>query len=229
MPSFKAAILDLDGTLIEFKLDYMPLRAELIKFLVEKGLPSSLFSTNDGLFKTLDKLEVYLRGKGEACDKFREIYAAAFALADPYELDAVRKASMLPGAKVALKSLRDMELRLGLFTTDGLKAVKYALSKFGLSQFFDVIVTREDVQKVKPHSSHLLTAMKSLNVNPKEVVVVGDSTIDIMCAKNVGALAVGVTTGFAISEDLQKVGADYILTSISELPSLLLGLQSQVL
>jgi HAD superfamily hydrolase (TIGR01509 family) len=224
MPLFKAAIVDLDGTLIEFKLDYMSLRAEVIAFLVGKGIPSSLFSTGDSLFKTLDKLEVYLRGKGEVCDKFHELYVATFALADPYELDAVRKASMLPGAKVALKSLRDMELRLGLFTTDGVKAVKYALAKFGLSQFFDVVVTREDVQKVKPHSSHLLTAMSSLNVHPKEVVVVGDSMIDIMCAKNVGALAVGVTTGFAVSDDLQKVGADYIITSISELPSLLLGL-----
>ena len=159
-------------------------------------------------------------------DALLEIYVAAFALADPYELDAVRQASLLPGAKAALGSLREMELRLGLFTTDGIKAAKYALSKFGLSQFFDVVVTREDVQKVKPDSSHLLAATRPLNVTPKEVVVVGDSTIDIMCAKNVGALAVGVKTGFSVSEDLKKVGADYIIPSISELPSLLRGLQS---
>lgn len=226
MHRFKAVIVDLDGTLIEFKIDYMSLRAEVIEFLVGKGLPSDLFSTNDSLFKTLDKAEVYLRGKGETGDKLREIYAAAFALADPYELDAVRQASLMPGAKVALESLIEMELRLGLFTTDGIKAAKYALSKFGLSQFFDVVVTREDVQKVKPDSSHLLAAMRPLNVTSKEVVVVGDSTIDIMCAKNVGALAVGVKTGFSISEDLKKVGADYIIPSISELPSLLRGLQS---
>lgn len=222
---FKAVVVDLDGTLIEFKIDYMPLRAEVIKLLVGKGLHGNLFSTSDSMFKMLDKAEVFLRDKGETGGKLREIYEATFALADPYEIDAVRQANLIPGAKDALQSLREMGLRLGLFTTDGIKATKYALSKFGLGPFFDAVVTREDIQKVKPDSAHLLATLKPLNVTPKDAVVVGDSMIDVMCARAVEALAVGVTTGFSTSEDLKKVGADYIIQSISELPSLLQGLQ----
>lgn len=225
MRRFKAVIMDLDGTLIEFKIDYMSLRAEVIKFLVGKGLPSNLFSINDNMFKMLDSAGVYLRNKDKIGDKLREIYDATFALADPYEMEAVRKASLIPGAKNTLESLIGMGLQLGLFTTDGIKATKYALSKFGISQFFGVVVTREDAQKVKPDSAHLLTAIKPLNVAPNEVVVIGDSTIDVICAKAVEALAVGVTTGVSQSEDLKKVGADYIIPSISELPFLIQGLK----
>jgi len=225
MRLFKAVVVDLDGTLIEFKIDYMSLRVEVIKLLVRKGLDGNLFSTNDSMFKMLDKAEVFLRGKGETGGKLQEIYKATFALADPYEIDAVRQASLIPGVKAALESLRGMGLRLGLFTTDGIKATRYALSKFGLGQFFDVVVTREDVWKVKPDSAHLLAALKPLHVPPQEAVVVGDSTIDVMCAKTVEALAVAVATGFSTSEDLKKVGADYIIRSIAELPSLLQGLQ----
>ncbi len=225
MPKFKAVIVDLDGTLIEFKLNYMLIRAEAMNLLIRKGLPSNLFSVRDTMFEMLTKATTYLSDKGVDEDKIREIYEAIFALADPHEMDAVRSANLIPGAEEALKSLKNMGLQLGLFTTNGIKATKYALSKFGLDMLFDVVVTRETVQKVKPDCAQLIAATTPLDVTPEEAVVIGDSTVDIICAKAVRALAVGVLTGLTKLEDLKRSGADYVIPSISELPALIRKIQ----
>lgn len=225
MPKFKAVIIDLDGTLIEFKLNYMPLRTEAMNLLIHKGLPSNLFSIRDTMFEMLTKATTYLSDKGVGKDKLHEIYDAVFALADPYEMDAVSSANLIPGAEEALRSLKSMGLQLGLFTTDGIKATRHALSKFGLDTFFDVVVTRETVRKVKPDCAQLIAATTPLDVTPEEVVVIGDSIVDIKCAKAVRALAVGVLTGLTKLEDLKKSGADYVIPSISELPILIRKIQ----
>ena len=57
----KAVIFDLDGTIVDFNLDYKASRAEIIQYLIEKGFPQSIFSVNDNLFEILNKAEVFMK------------------------------------------------------------------------------------------------------------------------------------------------------------------------
>ncbi|MEM3088833.1 MAG: HAD-IA family hydrolase, partial [Candidatus Bathyarchaeia archaeon] len=118
-----------------------------------------------------------------------------------------------------------MGLKLGLCTNDGAKATKFILKKFRLDQVFDLTVTREQVPRVKPDPVHLQAVLVPLNVAPKEVVVTGDHEVDMRMAKTVGAIAVGVTTGFSTRESLITSGADYVLPSIVELPRVIRNLK----
>jgi phosphoglycolate phosphatase-like HAD superfamily hydrolase len=109
---------------------------------------------------------------------------------------------------------------MGLFTLNSSNATRNVLRSFRLKRFFDVVVTREGVSRVKPDVSHLKTVLMLLNVKPEEAVVVGDSVLDMKSAKALGAFAVGVITGFSTAKELMNAGATCLITSLTDLPQL---------
>ena len=60
-----------------------------------------------------------------------------------------------------------------------------------------------------------------LDVLPDETVVVGDSKVDMESARELKAIAIGLPTGKSTSEQLIANGANYIITSIIDLPVLI--------
>lgn len=215
----KAAVFDLDGTIVDFNLDYKTLRAEVKRFLVGRGFPPSVFSINESVFGMLRKAEIYMRNnEGEGIG---EIKKQVFSMADRYEMEAARQTSLVSGAVDVLNELRKMNLKMAIFTVNGEKATNYVLRTFRLKKFFTAVVTRERVARVKPDPDHLEAALKLLGVAPEEAVVVGDGVPDVESASALGAFAVGVTTGFSSPEQLVSAGADCLITSLIDLPVLI--------
>ena len=64
-------------------------------------------------------------------------------------------------------------------------------------------------------------ALKALGVNAKGTLVVGDSIVDMQSAKEIKAVAVGLTTGFSTTEQLMSNGANFIVTRLADLPTLI--------
>jgi phosphoglycolate phosphatase-like HAD superfamily hydrolase len=64
-------------------------------------------------------------------------------------------------------------------------------------------------------------ALKVLGVAPEETLVVGDGNVDMESAKELKAIAVGLPAGTARIDQLMKHGANYIITSITDLPVLI--------
>ena len=62
-----------------------------------------------------------------------------------------------------------------------------------------------------------------MGVFPIECLMIGDTTIDILAAKAAQAQSVGVLCGFGEKKELEKSGADLILTNTALLPEALLG------
>jgi len=78
----------------------------------------------------------------------------------------------------------------------------------------------EHVKSVKPEAEHLEKTLEVLGVSPKEALVVGDSSADMKCARSVGAVAVGLLTGVSTAKELIDSGANYLITSLTDLPTL---------
>jgi len=216
----KAVVFDLDGTLVDFNLDYKAMRAEVILFLTKQGLPSSILSLNDSIFETLKKGEICMRNNGKGEQEIASVREAVLSLADRYELEAAHTASLLPGVIETLKALREMKLKTALFTINGEKSTSYILGYFRLKRFFNVVITRESVSAVKPDPAHLETALRALNVKAEEAMVVGDSEVDMKCAQGLNVIAVGVTTGVSSPEELTQAGVTYLISSFTDLITL---------
>ncbi len=213
----RAVVFDLDGTLAEFNLDYGIVRAEVLQFLVDNGLPLSIFSSEKSIFGILNKAEVYMRNNGKR-EQFSDVQKAVFSIAGKHELAAAHETSILPGVFELLKNLKRMNLKLAIFTINSERSTEYILSKLQLKRFFDVVVTREAVSRVKPDAAHLAAVLDALNVEADEVIVVGDSVSDVRSAKALNVPAVGVVTERTSEKSLNSAGALQTIKSIVELP-----------
>ncbi|UCG36566.1 MAG: HAD family hydrolase [Candidatus Bathyarchaeota archaeon] len=217
----EAVIFDLDGTLAEFNLDYKTVRAEVMELMRNHGLPDSIFSMRESIHETLKKAEIYMRNNGRIDEELLAIRKRALSIASQHEMKAARETSLLPGVLETVKTLNGMGLKLGIFTINGMRSTNFILDNLGLHQFFDAIVTREDVQEVKPDPSHLAKALKTLNTDPERTIVVGDSITDMKSAKSLGVTAVGVATSEGTKRKLNTAGATETIKSVADLPALI--------
>ena len=211
MNMINAVIFDLDGTLVTFNLDVKACRTEVISYLAEQGLPTELFSMKETAFDMLVKTEKHLKTKKNGSQKaFNEIKKYVQSIVEKHELESAKKTKLFCGIPETLKTLKDANLKLALCTISGTKAATFILDRFNLAQFFDSVITRDNVSEVKPHPEHLEATLTALGVLPQNAVIVGDSVKDVKCASRVSVLSVGVTTGLSSKEDLVSSGANYI-------------------
>ena len=219
--SIKAVIFDLDGTIASFNLDYKALRGEIRSYLLRLGVPASVLSVNESIFEMLKKTAIFIKNSGKSAEAMDAIRSEVLAIAEKYELEAAVSADLLPGVYETLKALKRMDLKIGLFTLNSDKAANYLLQRFKIGEFFGVTVPRNRVNYVKPNPEHLEMALKVLGVAPEETVVVGDGNVDMESASELKAIAVGLPSGASKIEQMMRHGANYIITSITDLPVLI--------
>jgi HAD superfamily hydrolase (TIGR01549 family) len=217
----KAIIFDLDGTITAFNLDYMTLRSEVRSFLIRTGVPASVLFVNESIFDMLNKTEIFLRNSGKSTRTIEKVRNEALAIPERHELEAAKTTSLLPSVVETLKILKEMGLKIGLCTVNSEKSASYILKRFGIADFFDAVIPRNKVKHVKPSGEHLEAVLKALKVCSKEALLVGDATRDIQCARELKVMAVGLSTGISTQKELMNAGANYLITSIADLPSLI--------
>ncbi len=106
-------------------------------------------------------------------------------------------------------------------TNSGRKAASESLKKSGLGDYFEFVLTRDDTETMKPRPEGLTKAVALLGLSPAEVFYVGDSRYDVMAAKQAGVRCVAVATGSYTTAMLREMAAEYVLSSLSELPDAL--------
>jgi len=159
-----------------------------------------------------------------------------YNLADRFNLDSIfiklinrlsrkkkhraRRFWMIPGIQEMLPELAE-RFPLGIVSArDEISALAF-VRQFDLEKYFPVIVTSQTCKYTKPFPDPLLYAAKRMRVEPKNCLMVGDTTVDIKAAKLAGMQAVGVLCGFGRRRELERAGADLILNSTTDLASLL--------
>ncbi len=220
----EAVIFDLDGTLANFNLDFKTLRSEVRTYLMRTGVPASLLNVNESIFEMLTKTEIFVKNNGKHGKlplAFDEIRGQVMAIAEKYEMEAAAGTSLMPGAVETLKELKQMGLKIGLCTTSSEKSASYILKRFKICDCFDVVVARDKVKYVKPDSEQFEVALKELGANPQTAVIIGDSVVDMQSARELKVVAVGMPTGVSSMEQLKNNGANYLVTSLTDLPVLI--------
>ncbi|MBE9639940.1 HAD family hydrolase [Salipiger mangrovisoli] len=133
--------------------------------------------------------------------------------------EAAARAPVVEAVPLAplLDRLRGAGLRLGVMTNDN-EAVAYAhLGQVGVADRFDFVAGFDSGHGAKPSPEPLLAFAAALDLSPAQVVMVGDSTHDLMAGRAAGMMTVGVLTGPAGAEELRPL-ADAVLPDIGHLP-----------
>lgn len=115
------------------------------------------------------------------------------------------------------EALKARGLFIGVATMDTHAAAEAALEHLGVRHHVDAVVGSDDVAAPKPAPDMVHAFARAVGIEPASVVMVGDSTIDLMMGRAAGvAKTVGVLTGPSTRADLE---ADHVLGSIAELPA----------
>ena len=224
----KAIIFDLDGTQIPFKLNVNNCRAKILDYLIAQGFPKSLFSMKESIFEILVKTKKRHKDQENKNKKFTKIEEKIFSIVESFELEAAKASEIFPGTIIALQTLREMKLKIGLCTISGEKAVDYILSRFKIQPYFDAVIPRESVSLIKPNPIHLEAALNALEVKSHEALMVGDSISDVKAALQLKVITVGITTGISTNEELICAGTHYLASSITDIPILITKLNKTV-
>ena len=120
-----------------------------------------------------------------------------------------------------LQALKDRGYLLGVVTNKGLPLTKYSLEICHIENFFDVIVSADDVAIPKPDPTGVFKAMEAFNIKNKEdVLYIGDNDIDYFTAENAGVDCMLVSWGPRVIKCIDK--AKYEAKSYNEMREILL-------
>ena len=125
---------------------------------------------------------------GDIRDDTRQ--AEAHAVLNAMELEAARRSRPNGGVRRLLDFLRNRRLPAGIITRNSRASVVTALAQFSdlAIEDFDVVITRDDPVRPKPHPDGVLRAAETLQVEPETILVVGDFHFDMDAGRRAGAL-----------------------------------------
>jgi HAD superfamily hydrolase (TIGR01549 family) len=190
----KALIWDLDGTLIHFKIDYLRARKVAIKILKNFGVPKHLLTVKYSILENVSKARNYFYREGFSDKKIKEIIEKIDNEIAVIEHEAAVNSTIIKGIDQVLEFARSKDLKQAIFTFNTSKNAKTSLETVKLLQFFELVVGRDKISNLKPHPDHLKFICKKLDVEPNEIVVIGDTDRDIEAAVNVGAHSIALNT-----------------------------------
>ena len=212
----KAVVIDMDGTITKFNLDYMAARRRALDELEKLGLRTPDMTDQVNLFVILQELKN--KCKPEEFSKLRSTFYEFF---EEMELKSAEDVTVYPGAEKTLQELHAKRLKIGLVTNNSRKGTELTLKRHHLAPFFDAVVTRDDCDEMKPASAPIMKILGELGVSTESAILVGDGVMDIMAAKAAGLISVAVATGPFPIQRVLKAEPDYVLSSVNELPLLI--------
>lgn len=238
-----AVLFDLEETLIQTpwsnRQHVLEFRANTRQQLIKLGIPASLLEGIERATIMRNKASDYVKQNFSKAETVRFNQEMEKFLSR-YEQDSANQSKLFSQTIPMLKTLRELGARIGLVTNTSKKTVKTIFQKYHLESYFDIIVTREDVGKLKPDPEGILLAIKKLDVTRS--FMVGDLAVDVLAAKsaNIPAILVSRYPEKAKSQDLLKslpaevlekarraitetgsLEVDYVVQSLAEVPAII--------
>lgn len=182
----KIIIFDFDNTIIES----LPLCFTCFRIVFEKFRNISMSDLEIETFFGGSEEGIIKKIVGEK--KAEEGIELFYALYTDFHDDLIVRGEIFFDVVLMLKKLKEKGKRLAIFTGKGRKSIEISLEKLNLNEYFDFIVSDDDVCFSKPNSEGILKVLDYFNAKEEEVVFIGDSDADILAAKGACVQSIGV-------------------------------------
>ncbi|WP_298481506.1 HAD family hydrolase [uncultured Ruminococcus sp.] len=213
---YQLAILDLDGTLVNSIED---LANAVNHTLTEMHYPTHpLEAFYHFVGNGVKKLCERALPAGAPAEEAEQLLSRFYAYYEQHCLDCTRPYDgMIP----ALDSLKAGGMQLAVATNKPHKFAETIVKHFFGTECFDQILGSNDTRPRKPSPEILLEIMSACGAAPEETIMIGDSDVDILTARNAGMDSIGCTWGFRGKTELEQAGAVYLADSPSDLTEIL--------
>ena len=110
--------------------------------------------------------------------------------------------------------------RLGVLTNKPIAPTRKILNKLGLDPYFEDVIGGDGDLGRKPDPAAILSLIEKSAAAPERTLLVGDTSVDVLTARNCGCKIAGVQFGFRPG-DFLNYPPDYLIGSLLDLPGLL--------
>lgn len=218
MKPYPGYLFDLDGTLVDTAPDLnaalnFALREHNLK-TVDEDLTRHWIG-HGGKVMVEQALDFHaLDSQEEGSDNSEAVLGAFLAY---YEDHVAVLSRPYPAVLDALASLRARGARMAVVTNKMTTFSVAIMDTLNMSQYFDCIVCGDTTASPKPAADPALHACAELGIIPADALFVGDSETDVLCARAAGCPIVCVRDGYNHGVAAEKLGADAIIESFSDL------------
>jgi phosphoglycolate phosphatase len=140
-----------------------------------------------------------------------------------YTTSVVPSTLLFPRAWSLLRACRAAGLELAIVTGKTTDVADAVLRRCRIRSLFTSVVGNDRAPRPKPYPDLMQIALDELGVPPEQTLLVGDGTHDVEMGRGAGVKTCGVAWGVHETERLIAAGADYVVHSMAELRSLILG------
>ena len=229
-----AAIIDLDGTLVDTLEDFVAALERMRGDLTARGFVTSQLAADRVIemvgkgsenlvksalthFYSLHSLQSI---ENKAANAINSEANTAFALARylaHYEVISGRHAALYPGVLDGLRAGQAAGLPMACVTNKPVAFARPLLQQLGLDGFFSQVFGGDSFARKKPDPLPLLKTCEALGTSPARTLMVGDSSNDAEAARAAGCPVVLVTYGYNHGHPIRAVDADGWVDSLADL------------
>ncbi|HEV7967725.1 MAG TPA: HAD-IA family hydrolase [Candidatus Acidoferrales bacterium] len=205
----RALIFDLDGTLIDSKLDLAlsvnatlaelgrsPLPHEQIFSYVGQGAPALIARALGGA------------ASEQECMLGLEFFITYYSV---HKLDTT---TLYPGVRDTLEILQGMPM--AVYTNKPVRVSRSILQELGIAGHFRSVYGGNSFERKKPDPMGVESILREFGAAPAQVMIVGDSEVDVQTARNAGTWVCGVSYGFG-SHHFNEFPPDVVVDNLTEL------------
>jgi hydrogenase expression/formation protein HypE len=143
-------------------------------------------------------------------------------LLDRFEMEGAEISTPNAGAETVIPYLKERGILIGILTRNTRKTVIRALENFqatGISDF-DLVITRDDQLKPKPHPEGILWAAQKMGIRPEHILMVGDFVFDMEAGRRAGAVTLFLDNHSRKKADVERAFTISTLENLEEIISL---------
>src|SRR5579872_3994316 len=213
----KLLIFDLDGTLIDSKIDLVhsvnaarahmdlaPISADLVGTYVGSGAPVLM-----------------RRALGPEASE-ADVQRALRYFLDYYREHMLDNTYVYSGVREALDRLHDAGMQMAVLTNKPVRFSQALVQGLGLGSHFFRIYGGNSFEQKKPDPVGILTLLEESGAAKERTIMVGDSNVDVRTARNAQVMACGVTYGFQ-PETLEQDPPDLMVDDMQQLAEYVLN------
>lgn len=218
MRPFDAVLFDLDGTLLETAPE---IGAAVSLAIAEQGLPAVdsaevRFFIGHGVRQTIAKAYDTVAAVGTSAEKREaDIDAALIRFEHHYERLAPLSQPFADTVST-LTALRALGILCAIVSNKETRFVEQLLAGGPLPGLIDLLVCGDTLAKKKPDAAPILYALEKFGTAASRTLMVGDSSIDVACARNAGVPVWMVPYGYNGGHPAESAGADRVIPTLTE-------------
>jgi phosphoglycolate phosphatase len=206
-------IFDLDGTLIDSEKDLANSVNATLEYMGRAPLAHSLIASYVGNgAPRLIELALGPDATAEQCRQGLEHFLAY------YREHMLDHTVTYPGVREGLAALEGVSM--AVLTNKPVRFSQRIIDGLGLAKYFRFIYGGNSFETKKPDPEGMRVLLTDFGAEAKQAMLVGDSEVDVLTARNAGTWACGVTYGLG-SDRLAAFPPDLLLDSLAELPDYL--------